>query len=279
MVRPSAVILVFLLGAISAWAADPDLGRHFEGINGSFVLLNGKTGRYIRHNPEGAAVRYAPCSTFKIANSAVGLETGVVPDAAFKIAYDPALKMEGQGPNGAWAQDHTLASAFKASVVWYYQEVARKVGQERMSRMLYRMGYGNQDISGPIDQFWLGRGGLRISADEQVQFLQRLYEGKAGLSPRTTAILKEIMIADEGPGWKLSAKTGACGVPGEQVVLWYVGWVERKDGVHYFATQMVDKQYAPLFNQRISKTRQILSELRLIEEPAVSPEDLRSRKK
>ena len=64
----------------STMASAQDLNRHFDGIAGTFVVLNARTGEYLRHNPERAAERFAPCSTFKIPHTAILLETGAAPD-------------------------------------------------------------------------------------------------------------------------------------------------------------------------------------------------------
>lgn len=248
----------FALAAALHPAGCANLSRHFAGIDGTFVLLNGQTGEYTRYNAERAARRFPPCSTFKIPNSAIALESGVAPDPDFTLPYDPALKLD----NPDWGRDHSLRSAFKFSVVWYYQEMARRTGASRMARFVNRFGYGNQDTSGPVDKFWLGRP-LRISADEQVQFLQQLYEGHLGLSARTTSLVKDIMLADQTPTARLSAKTGACRTEGEDVALWYVGYVERVGRVYYFALEMGDKDYQALFAQRVPKARAILAELGL----------------
>ena len=252
------LFLSLIFAASSSAQKQPDLSRHFEGIQGTFVLLDGQTGKYTRYNAERAVRRFAPCSTFKIPNSAIALESGVAPDPDFTLAYDPSLKQEGD-----WARDHSLRSAFKFSVVWYFQEMARRVGATEMSRFVHQFGYGNEDTSGGIDRFWLGST-LRISADEQVRFLERLYKGRLGLSARTTRLVKEIMLAEQTPAWHLSGKTGACRAEGEDVVLWYVGFVEKRDDVYYFALEMGDREYQPLFAQRINKARAILTDLGIL---------------
>jgi beta-lactamase class D len=257
--------VLLLIAAPLATAAPPiDWSRHFKGIDGTFVLLDGATGRMTRYNPRRAARRFPPCSTFKIPNTAIAIETGAAPDDTFVVRYDPALKLEGRGPDGSWGRDNTLRSAFRNSVVWYYQEMARRVGSQRMAAMVRQFGYGNQDTSGPVDRFWLGAP-LRISADEQGRFLERLYRGRLGLSERTTALVKDFMIADRGPGWTLNAKTGACRAEGEPVSLWYVGWVEANDRrVSYFALEMGAPDYDPLMSQRVTRTRAILKDLGLL---------------
>src|SRR5687768_5470995 len=103
----------------------------------TFVLVtNGKT---TYENEDRAAVRYPPCSTFKIPNTLIALETKVAPDPALPIAYDPQRDGE---QHGAWSRDQDLASAFRVSAAWYYREIARRVGPERMREWVNHFEYG-----------------------------------------------------------------------------------------------------------------------------------------
>jgi beta-lactamase class D len=52
-----------------------------------------------------------------------------------------------------WNRDHTLASAIRFSVVWYFQEIARRIGAARMQRYVDAFQYGNRDLSGGVDRF------------------------------------------------------------------------------------------------------------------------------
>jgi beta-lactamase class D len=183
--------------------AKPELEKYFQGANGAFVLYDLNNNRYIRYNPERCAQGFIPASTFKIINSLIGLETGVIPDENYVIKWNGTPY---EVP--AWNQDHTLKSAIKNSVVWYYQELARRGGKEKMQQYVDAVGYGNKDISGKIDTFWL-EGGLRISADEQVEFLKRLYQDKLPFSPRSMKIVKEILVLEKTESYQLSGKTGS----------------------------------------------------------------------
>lgn len=240
----------------------PDLAGHFKGLNGTFVLLNGATGEYIRYNAKRAVERFAPCSTFKIPHTAILLESGVASDPTFTLKYDPALK---QPKN--WARDFDLRGAFKGSAVWYYQALARRLGLPAERHFVERFQYGNADISGGLDAsggpFWLD-GSLRISANEQVEFLRRLYDGSLGLSERAIKLTKEIMIGEETPSWRLSAKTGACQPSGEETSNWYVGYVEKGGAVYYFALQMGAKDYGRAYSERIPISRAILTDLGIL---------------
>lgn len=256
-------LLAGVLAGDCAPAAAPDLSPYFKGLKGTFVLYDSRKQTYIRHNPQRAAERLPPCSTYKIPNSLIAVETGVVPDAGFVIPYDAQRDPQQPGWNPEWPRDHDLRSAFRFSVVWYYQEVARRIGSERMGQFVRQFEYGNQDLSGGIDRFWLGSS-LRISADEQVAFLRRFYEGRLKVSPRSSAIVKDIMLAEEGADWRLSAKTGACQGNQAEAVVWYVGFVEKEGDVYYFALNLGGPDMGALAPLRISKTREILKGLGVI---------------
>jgi beta-lactamase class D len=239
-----------------------DLSRHFAGLDGTFVLLNGTTGEYIRHNPARAAERFAPCSTFKIPHTAILLESGAAPDPTFILKYDPVLNQPSN-----WARDFNLRDAFKASALWYYQAMARRLGMPIEDRFVRRFQYGNTDTTGGIGEtlnpYWVG-GSLRISANEQVDFLKRFYEGRLGVSRRTTTLTKDIILAEQTPLWRLSAKTGACQPRGQDTSNWYVGYVEKAGAVYYFALQIGAKDYGRAFSERIPISRAILTELGIL---------------
>ncbi len=228
------------------------------GLTGTFVLYDLKNNRYLRYNPDRCSQRFLPASTFKIMNALVGLETGVIPDADYVIPWDGTAS-----PIESWNKDHTLRSAMKESVVWYYQELARQVGHDRMQTALNAVGYGNGDISGQQDTFWL-EGGLRISPDEQIAFLKRLYQNDLPFSQRTMDIVKEILIIEQTDNYTLRAKTGwVTRVPPQ--IGWYVGYLETADNVYFFANNYESATPGPDFGAaRESITRSILKELQLL---------------
>jgi beta-lactamase class D len=224
----------------------PDLEKYFQGSQGAFVLYDLSGNRYIRYNPERCAVRFLPASTFKIMNSLIGLEADVIPDEDYLMPWDGT-------PYAipSWIRDHTLKTAIQNSVVWYYQELARRVGTERMQQYIDAAGYGNRDISGQIDTFWL-EGGLRISADEQVEFLKRLYLGDLPFSQRSMNIVRAILVLEKTETYQLSGKTGST-----QRVMphagWFVGYLEIKGNVYFFAVNQESTNPDGLANGETAK--------------------------
>ena len=215
------------------WRAAPEFGAALDsaGIQGTFLLHKMGTNEYDTNDRARAETRFLPASTFKIFNSLVALETGVIADEHETFKWDGVVRSV-----PAWNQDHDLASAIRVSAVWYYQELARRIGRERMQEWIDRAKYGNQNIGGEIDSFWL-KGDIRISPLEQVRFLERLYKEDLPFSHRSMEIVKRILIQDQGAGWTLHGKTG-WGGDGDNQVGWYVGYVERTDGVWFFANNI-----------------------------------------
>lgn len=173
-----------------------------------------------------------PCSTFKIANTLIGLETGVIPDTRFSLRWD-GTKRDFE----AWNRDHDVRSAMRDSVVWFYQEVARRIGLERMREWTARLRYGNARIEGRVDAFWLDDGSLHITPREQVDFLRRLRAHELTGQRRNADAVVEVLPIDRAHHFVLRAKTGLCTERG-RAVGWYVGYAQ--DGVRTwtFATRL-----------------------------------------
>lgn len=211
-----------------------NLDQFFDDYEGCFVLLDVTNNQYSYHNPEQCAKRMSPCSTFKIPNSLIELETGVIPDQHHIIAWD-GIKY----PVEAWNQDHTLETAIRDSVVWYYRELAAQVGTERMQQYVSAIPYGNEDISGG-PTFWL-MSSLEISADEQIEFLRRFCADDLPSSRRSLDIVKEIIILEATDDAVYRGKTGACMTEDGREWGWFVGYIEQDDTVHIFALNIEGK--------------------------------------
>ena len=247
-----------------------DLGSFFGEINpedATFVVWNAASNTMTRHNPTRAAARFIPASTYKIPNSLIALETGVIRGADHVIPWDTTARLSNGFWAEVWSQDHTLRTAIRHSVVWYYQEIAREVGAERMQQYVDTLDYGNKNIEGDIDLFWL-TGELRISPNEQVAFLKRLYEGELPVSDATTQTVKDILVLEDTLGYRLSGKTGTANVTETRELLWLVGYVERDDNTWYYAFNMEGEEAWELFGnpqRRLDLVKSLLQEVGVIE--------------
>jgi beta-lactamase class D len=240
------------------------LNAVFKATTGAFVLYDARANSYVRYNEARCRTRFSPKSTFKIPNSLIGLETNVIKDADFIIQWNrqkyPPQENWNEEPFSHWGKDQTLRSAFKYSVVWYYRELALKVGAAEMKKRVAAFNYGNKEVSGRVDNFWLDNS-LKISADEQVNFLRAFYENKLPVSKRSTEIVKDIMVREKTPEYTLSAKTGGGPIAEGKVIGWFVGYLETKGNVYFFALNIEGATFAEIRDKRIEMTKEILAEL------------------
>jgi beta-lactamase class D len=226
---PVATVLAFAAGLVSCQirhAPPSHAADAFAGRAGTLVMIDCASGAVSDFRPEVSAERSAPCSTFKIWNTLVGLENGIV-----FSADEPFYKWDGTTRKiSQWNRDLTLREAFQVSCVPAFRNLARKIGPERMQASIDQVGYGNHDISAGVDQFWLptpGRRTILISPMEQAQLLCKLVVGRTPFSARSVATLKTIMkVRTTGRG-VLYGKTGSgSDRAGETTQGWYVGFVE-----------------------------------------------------
>lgn len=222
-------------------------------VEGTFVMYDYQSGTYSGYHESRWDSAYIPASTFKIFNALVALETGVIKDVGTVIPWDSTVYQRSE-----WNHDHTLASAFKVSAVWVYQELARRIGEKRMQMFLDSVGYGNRTMGGPIDRFWLN-GGLRITPREQIGFLVRLHQNALPFSIETMRRVRSIMEVERTSEYTLRAKTGWSDATRPEVG-WYVGYVERKDGFYFFATEL-DITKDEDVKKRVELSRRILEAL------------------
>lgn len=230
---PLLLCLALCLPAVALSATDgaPLAGLFADaGVAGTLVI-RAPDGRQWVHDEGRAGQRFPAASTFKIPNTLILLEEDVLHGPGDSIAWDGTLH---EFPD--WNRDQTLASAFRVSCVWCYQHWAAQVGAAKYRRWLVVLGYGA--LAEPFDPvaFWLD-GSLTISAHEQVAFLSRLRDCKAPLHAPSCAVLREVMRAEEGPGYVLYAKTGWAARARPQVG-WYVGYVDTAAGTWLFATNI-----------------------------------------
>ncbi|EPJ6499948.1 OXA-50 family oxacillin-hydrolyzing class D beta-lactamase, partial [Pseudomonas aeruginosa] len=226
----SALLLLSGHTQASEWNDSQAVDKLFgaAGVKGTFVLYDVQRQCYVGHDRERAETRFVPASTYKVANSLIGLSTGAVRSADEVLPY-------GGKPQRfkAWEHDMSLREAIKASNVPVYQELARRIGLERMRANVSRLGYGNAEIGQVVDNFWLV-GPLKISAMEQTHFLLRLAQGELPFPAPVQSTVRAMTLLESGPGWELHGKTGWC-FDCTPELGWWVGWVKRNERLYGFA--------------------------------------------
>ena len=137
------------------------------------------------YNPERASERFTPASTFKILNTLIALEEQAISDINDIIRWDGHFY---EYPS--WNGDQTLASAFKGSCVWFYQELARRIGREKYKKYFEQISFGELSEQFEETNFWLDDS-LKISALEQIDFLKEVYQRTLPLVQRTMTFLRK----------------------------------------------------------------------------------------
>lgn len=238
MLRKFAVSMILALAtmtpafsAITSPLSDTQLSEEFRGYDAAFIVKDLSDGSTLRYNDKLIQKRENPCSTFKITNSLIALDSGLL-----KV-NDSMMKWDGKKNERAVCdKDHDMQSAMTNSVVWYYQRVAEKIGKERMQTYLKKLKYGNEDISSGITNFWLGHNGsLLISADEQVDFLTQLFEDKLPVSKQSMSDVRQLIKLKTEGNNTLFGKTGTAD---HEKFGWFVGAVKHDNKTYIFATNL-----------------------------------------
>ncbi len=240
---------------------DNSLKTYFDAkqVTGTFGLYDNGTGQFIIYNlSRFKDSAYLPASTFKIINSLIGIETGRIVNEKMVIKWDGVVR---KFPNGdsatAWNKDLTMEEAFKVSAVPYYQEVARRIGKDTMQHWLDSLKYGNHKIGTKVDMFWLDNS-LKITADEEMGLVKRLYFGQLPFQKRSQDIVKKVMLQESNANYKLSYKTGWGFRENGNALGWIVGWIEENQHPYFFVMNVEGDPQAQMTTLRLDILKSIL---------------------
>jgi beta-lactamase class D len=231
----AALLCWMLIGlaepSFADWRSDA-IGDAFlaESVLGTMVIESLDGSVRVIHNEDRAAARFSPASTFKIVNTLIALDQGILASRNSTFTWDG---VERDVPT--WNQDQTLASAFAVSCVWCYQQIARRVGTGVYVSELDRLEYGNGLVGDTVDSFWLN-GVLRISAREQIKVLRGVVSKTVPYGLNHLDELRAIMLMEVGNGYRLYAKSGWTGA--ELHTGWFVGYVESGGQTWLFAMNL-----------------------------------------
>jgi beta-lactamase class D len=225
------------LGAGAGILGFPEICGAADGPIMRATLVVDPTDGRVLHRSGACETRYSPCSTFKIPLALMGFDAGILRDAHHPAwDFDPRIHQA----NRATDRLRTDPTSWEAnSVVWYSQQLTRRLGEARFKAYVDRFGYGNRDVSGNpgkhdgLTQAWL-LSSLKISVDEQVAFLRRM------LAHRLVAVRAHVQAEEVIPvftgsgGWRVHGKTGSgwlTDAAGEadrsRPMGWFVGWAGK----------------------------------------------------
>lgn len=235
-------------------------------VTGTFGLYDNGAGQFTIYNlSRFKDSAYTPASTFKIVNSLIGIETGRIINEKMLIKWDGVVR---KFPNGdtavAWNKDLTMEEAFKVSAFPYYQEVARRIGKDTMKFWLDSLKYGNHTIGDTIDRFWVDNS-LKITPDEELGLVKRLYFGQLPFQKRTQDIVKKVMLQESNANYKLSYKSGWGFRENGNALGWMVGWIEENNHPYFFVLNVEGEHNAKLTPIRLNILKAILKQQGFLE--------------
>jgi beta-lactamase class D len=220
---------------------DNSLGKYFKEnkVIGCFGLYNNATNDFTFYNKKRFTdSSYLPASTFKIINSLIGLQTGVISSDSMVIKWD-GVKRNIE----AWNKDLSMYEAFRVSAVPYYQEVARRIGKDRMEYWMDTVNYGAGPkdtafrIRTAIDTFWLDNT-LKITSDEQLGLVKMLYFDQLPFFKSYQEKVKKAMLFENTTIYRLAYKTGWGKKENGNHLAWAVGWVEENNHPYFFVLNL-----------------------------------------
>lgn len=263
--RISSILLILVL-TIKSFASQPKeipaLKKIFDKykVEGSILIYSLHKNSYFGYDLKRCNTGFCPASTFKIPNTLIALESGT-------FTIDSVFKWNGEKrASSSWEKDMTIPEAFKESAVPVYQEIARRIGVEKMKYYTRLFNYGNLDINEEnIDKFWLV-GKSNITQYQQVYFLEKLYRLQLPISEKTMKITKEIMFYEAKGNYRLSGKTGWA-VRQKENITWFVGFIETNKDVYIFATNIAFNENTDWKSSgyiRIELTKEVFQDLKII---------------
>jgi beta-lactamase class D len=258
------ILFIILTFWVTNTFGQTDFQKHFDslGLKGSTTIYDFKNKKWIFSDKQDAETATLPASTFKIPNSLLALEYKSVQDENEIIKWDGEAKSHLGTVVNAWNKDTDLKNAYKNSTIWFYVEVAKRIGRKRYQKTLIKCGYGNGNFSENGYDFW-NYGEFAITPKNQILFLIKLYENMLPFSKPTIEKVKEVMISEKTKTHTYRDKTGWTRKNGTDIG-WWVGYVETQDNIYFFATRLLkdENDNNPNFLKgRKEITRLILNEI------------------
>jgi beta-lactamase class D len=253
-----SVSIIFSSCSSNNVTENDSLKKYFDSANlqGCFALYDNGQGHFNIYNLKRYRdSSYTPASTFKIVNSLIGLQTGKIRDSNMVIPWDGIKRW-----NEDWNKDLTMAEAFRVSALPYYQEVARRIGHDTMKKWIDSLSYGNKNISGPVDSFWINNH-LKITPDEELGLVKKLYFDQLPFFHHNGEIVRKLMLREDNANYKLSYKTGWGESENGHQIGWIVGWIEENKHPYFFVLNLESTDpRIDMMNVRLHLLKSILAQ-------------------
>jgi len=229
-------------------------------LNGSILIFNSNENSFHSNDFNWAKQGFLPASTFKIPNTMIGLESGII-NKGHVFEWDGS-----EDRRVVLQKDLSLTEAFRLSCLECYREMSRNIGPAKMMEYAASLDYGNLLVSAENhDVFWVD-GESRITPFQQIEFLRKLYDNQLDFSQDNMAFVKQAMKIEVEKPYQLSGKTGWSFQNRNNG--WFVGWAETEDNVYFLATNVEPLDHDNMLNfarDRMAVSLKALDELLTID--------------
>jgi beta-lactamase class D len=221
----SFFLLAFSSCTVNRAKVNNHLKKYFDSahVDGSFSFLNNQLGDITVYNMKLDTQRLSAGTSFKILNTLIGVQTGKIINENTVMNDTGAIKSV------------TLKEAFNTSSVPYFQSLARQIGKDTMKFWIDSISYGNKNVSGPVDSFWLNNN-LKISPDEQLGLMSKIYFDQLPFQKYAQQMVESLMLKEDNTLYKLSYATGSGVDEKNNSFGWTLGWIEENRHVYFFIT-------------------------------------------
>ena len=208
IVASSLVFCLFLFACSpNNVKSDPAIVKIMDSasVTGVFALIENGSGQFIITNLANYKdSAYAPMHTFFAIPTLVALDRGIIiHDAKTWVALDS---------------------------VNYFEDLIVKIGRETMLKTIDSLDYGKGIVSADSTRYW-NNGSLKITPDEQLGFINKLYFNELPFQKRSQDMYKKMILKEDNSNYKLSYINGSDSGKGNS---WYLGYVEENKHPYFF---------------------------------------------
>ena len=175
------------------------------GVQGSFALLENGSGQFTIANlsfyKDSA---YSPLNTFFIIPSLIALDKGVINQNA-----------------NTWVSADSVA---------FYQNLMSTLGRSAIIKSIDSIHYGKGVVSADMKEFWRDQS-LRITADEQLGLIKRMYFRELPFQKRSQELFKKMISKEDNSNYHLSYIEASDSL---SQVSWVLGFVEENKHIYFF---------------------------------------------
>jgi len=247
--RLALLLIPFLFAACSQnnVTVDDSLQKYFDsaGVKGTFALFDNGQGHFTIYNlPRYRDSAYQPSSTFDILQTLIAIQIGVLQDDSSYL-FDGPMGIKIDNDLGDSMKPGDVANQFKLRACFQggiqdaagFTMLLLRIGNDSLKKWIDSLHYGNRDMGGDPGLFWVNNH-LKISADEQLGLIKKLYFNQLPFFQRTQKLVVSLFPSEGNSNYHLYYKTATGKMENGHTIAWVMGWVEENKHPYFFVVNL-----------------------------------------